>query len=181
MEGFDVHFVPGWDCHGLPIEHKVLKDLGDEAKDYTRIKVRNKCQSSAEKFVKMQAKQMQRLGTTGDYDNPYLTMKPEYEAGVLNVFKDLVEAGLVYRDLKPVHWSIENQTALADAELEYHDKQDKSIYVLFEIENSSNIPDSLKVGTDNNFLMIWTTTPWDSSCQPGSSCFSKWRLRELQI
>ncbi len=160
MEGFDVDFVPGWDCHGLPIEHKVLKDLGDEAKDYTRIKVRNKCQSSAEKFVKMQAKQMQRLGTTGDYDNPYLTMKPEYEAGVLNVFKDLVEAGLVYRDLKPVHWSIENQTALADAELEYHDKQDKSIYVLFEIENSSNIPDSLKAGAENNFLMIWTTTPW---------------------
>ncbi len=160
MEGYDVDFVPGWDCHGLPIEHKVLKDLGDEAKDYTRIKVRNKCQSSAEKFVKMQAKQMQRLGTIGDYENPYLTMKPLFESGVLNVFADLVEAGLVYRDLKPVHWSIENQTALADAELEYHDKKDKSIFVLFEIENSQDLPVTLNPEENNNYLMIWTTTPW---------------------
>ncbi len=160
MEGFDVNFVPGWDCHGLPIEHKVLKDLGDEAKDYTRIKVRNKCQSSAEKFVKMQARQMQRLGTIGDYENPYLTMKPQFESGVLNVFAELVEAGLVYRDLKPVHWSIENQTALADAELEYHDKKDKSIFVLFEIQKSNDLPSSLNAGNENNFLMIWTTTPW---------------------
>lgn len=160
MEGYDVDFIPGWDCHGLPIEHKVLKELGDEAKDYTRLKIRNKCQSYADKFVKMQAKQMQRLGTTGNYENPYLTMVPEFESGVLNVFADLVETGLVYRDLKPVHWSIENQTALADAELEYHDKQDKSIYVLFEIESGSNFPVSLNAGADNNYLMIWTTTPW---------------------
>ncbi len=160
MEGYDVDFIPGWDCHGLPIEHKVLKELGDEAKDYTRLKIRNKCQSYADKFVRLQAKQMQRLGTTGDYENPYLTMVPEFESGVLNVFADLVETGLVYRDLKPVHWSIENQTALADAELEYHDKQDKSIYVLFEIESGSNFPVSLNAGVDNNNLMIWTTTPW---------------------
>jgi len=160
MEGYDVDFIPGWDCHGLPIEHKVLKELGDEAKDYTRLKIRNKCRSYADKFVRMQAKQMQRLGTTGNYENPYLTMVPEFESGVLNVFADLVETGLVYRDLKPVHWSIENQTALADAELEYHDKQDKSIYVLFEIESGSNFPVSLNAGADNNYLMIWTTTPW---------------------
>jgi len=160
MEGYDVDFIPGWDCHGLPIEHKVLKELGDEAKDYTRLKIRNKCRSYADKFVRMQAKQMQRLGTTGNYENPYLTMVPEFESGVLNVFADLVETGLVYRDLKPVHWSIENQTALADAELEYHDKQDKSIYVLFEIESGSNFPVSLNAGVDNNYLMIWTTTPW---------------------
>jgi len=160
MEGYDVDFIPGWDCHGLPIEHKVLKELGDKAKDYTRLKIRNKCQSYADKFVRLQAKQMQRLGTTGDYENPYLTMVPEFESGVLNVFADLVEKGLVYRDLKPVHWSIENQTALADAELEYHDKQDKSIYVLFEMESGSNFPVSLNAGVDNNYLMIWTTTPW---------------------
>jgi len=160
MEGYDVDFIPGWDCHGLPIEHKVLKELGDKAKDYTRLKIRNKCQSYADKFVRLQAKQMQRLGTTGDYENPYLTMVPEFESGVLNVFADLVETGLVYRDLKPVHWSIENQTALAEAELEYHDKQDKSIYVLFEIESGSNFPVSLNAGVDNNYLMIWTTTPW---------------------
>jgi len=160
MEGFDVNFIPGWDCHGLPIEHKVLKELGDEAKDYTRLKIRNKCQSYAEKFVKMQAKQMQRLGTTGNYSEPYLTMVPQFESGVLDVFADLVEAGLVYRDLKPVHWSIENQTALADAELEYHDKQDKSVYVLFEIDNPDKMPDTLNSNKESNYLMIWTTTPW---------------------
>jgi len=160
MEGYDVDFVPGWDCHGLPIEHQVLKELGDEAKDYTRLKIRNKCQSYADKFVKIQSKQMQRLGTTGNYKDPYLTMAPEFESGVLNVFAGLVETGLVYRDLKPVHWSIENQTALADAELEYHDKQDKSIYVLFEIYNSDNLPDSMNAPGENNYLMIWTTTPW---------------------
>ena len=161
MEGFDVHFVPGWDCHGLPIEHKVLKELGDEAKDYTKLKIRNKCQSYAEKFVKIQSKQMQRLGTTAEYDDPYLTMVPRFEAGVLEVFKDLVSNGLVYRDLKPVHWSIENQTALADAELEYHDKKDKSIYVLFKIDNPKDLPKSLNSPENKKIsLMIWTTTPW---------------------
>ncbi|HVY55193.1 MAG TPA: class I tRNA ligase family protein, partial [Thermodesulfobacteriota bacterium] len=116
MLGYDVDFVPGWDCHGLPIEHKVLKELGDEAKDLSKIKIRYKCQSYAEKYVKLQSGQMQSLGTVGDYGHPYLTMTPDYEAGVLEVFSKLVERGLVYRDLKPVHWSIENRTALADAE-----------------------------------------------------------------
>jgi len=160
MEGYNVDFVPGWDCHGLPIEHKVLVDLGDEAKDLSKLKIRNKCQSYADKYVKIQSKQMQRLGTTGDYDNPYLTMVPEYEAGVLEVFADLVDNGLVYRDLKPVHWSIDNQTALADAELEYYDKTDRSIYVLFKINNIDNLPDSLNVQGEDIHLMIWTTTPW---------------------
>ncbi|NIO21973.1 MAG: class I tRNA ligase family protein, partial [Candidatus Aenigmarchaeota archaeon] len=86
MLGHDVDFVPGWDCHGLPIEHKVLKELGDEAKDLSKLKIRYKCQSYAEKYVKLQSRQMQRLGTIGDYDNPYLTMTPDYEAGVLEVF-----------------------------------------------------------------------------------------------
>ncbi|MGI9533799.1 MAG: isoleucine--tRNA ligase, partial [Thermodesulfobacteriota bacterium] len=160
MEGYDVDFIPGWDCHGLPIEHKVLKDLGDEAKNFTKLKIRNKCQSYADKFVKIQSKQMQRLGTIGDYQNPYLTMVSSYEAAVLEVFADLLKNGLVYRDLKPVHWSIENQTALADAELEYYDKTDKSIYVLFEIINAGNLPDSLNAPNEDINLMIWTTTPW---------------------
>lgn len=106
MEGYNVEFIPGWDCHGLPIEHKVLKELGDEAKELTKIKIRNKCKSYAEKFVKMQSKQMIRLGTHADYDNPYLSMTPDFEAGVLEVFMELVKKGLVYRDLKPVHLSL---------------------------------------------------------------------------
>ncbi len=161
MEGFDVDFIPGWDCHGLPIEHKVLKEIGKESEDYTVLKIRRKCQNYAEKFVKLQSKQMQRLGTIADYDNPYLTMTPDYESGVLEVFADLIEKGLVYRDLKPVHWSIENRTALADAELEYHDRTDKSIYVMFPVENVEKLPSSLNVPGDEKIdLMIWTTTPW---------------------
>lgn len=161
MLGYDVDFVPGWDCHGLPIEHKVLKDLGDKAKDLTKLQIRYKCQADAEKFVKMQSKQMLRLGTIGNYEDPYLTMTPDYEAGVLEVFSKLVESGLIYRDLKPVHWSIENQTALADAELEYYDRKDTSIYVLFEIENSDALPKEMNLpeGTSAS-LVIWTTTPW---------------------
>jgi len=161
MEGYDVDFVPGWDCHGLPIEHKVLKEIGEDSEDYTKLKIRRKCQNYAEKYVKLQSKQMQRLGTSADYDNPYLTMTPDYEAGVLEVFADLVEKGLVYRDLKPVHWSIENRTALADAELEYYDRTDKSIYVLFEIDDPSVLPSSLNIPEGKEIdLMIWTTTPW---------------------
>ena len=161
MLGHDVHFVPGWDCHGLPIEHKVLKELGDEAKELSKLKIRYKCQSYAEKYVKLQSKQMQKLGTIGDYDHPYLTMTPDYEAGVLEVFSKLLERGLVYRDLKPVHWSIENRTALADAELEYYDRKDRSVYVLFEIENAGSFPKSLNLPEgEKASLMIWTTTPW---------------------
>lgn len=161
MLGYNVDFVPGWDCHGLPIEHKVLKELGERAKELSKLKIRYKCQSYAEKFVKLQASQMQSLGTIGDYEHPYLTMTPEYEAGVLEVFSKLLERGLVYRDLKPVHWSIENRTALADAELEYYDRKDRSIYVLFEIDNPGALPKSLNlpVGATPS-LMIWTTTPW---------------------
>ncbi|MBS3822008.1 MAG: isoleucine--tRNA ligase, partial [Phycisphaerae bacterium] len=159
MAGHDVDFVPGWDCHGLPIEHRVMKELGDAAKDMDAIKVRRKCQAYAEKFVKVQSRQMQRLGTIGDYDKPYITMDPAYEAGVLEVFADLVEAGLVYRALKPVHWSTANQTALAEAELEYKDREDTSVYVLFPIVDKGGCRLPLPEGASTN-LMIWTTTPW---------------------
>ncbi len=161
MLGYDVNFVPGWDCHGLPIEHKVLKELGEGAKHLSKLKIRYKCQSYAEKYLKLQSKQLQRLGTIADYDNPYLSMTPDYEAGVLEIFAKLVERGLVYRALKPVHWSIENQTALADAELEYYERKDRSIYILFEIENPEDMPSSLNVPVGSKpTLMIWTTTPW---------------------
>ncbi len=160
MEGYNVDFIPGWDCHGLPIEHKVLKDLGDSARGYTKLKIRNKCFNYASKFVKVQSGQMKRLGTTGNYDNPYLTMVPRYEVGVLEVFARLIDNRLVYRDLKPIHWSIENQTALADAELEYYDRKDKSIFVLFQIDDTNNLPLPVEVSGKDIYLMIWTTTPW---------------------
>ncbi len=157
MLGYDCPYTPGWDCHGLPIEHKVMQDLGDAAKTMEPLKVRQKCKSYAEKFVKTQSKQMQRLLTMADYDDPYLTMAPKYEAGVLEVFAGLVEKGVVYRDLKPVHWSIDNQTALAEAELEYYDREDTSVFVKFDITSASP---TVSGGADDTSLMIWTTTPW---------------------
>ncbi len=160
MAGYDCPYIPGWDCHGLPIEHKVMQELGDKAKGMEPYQVRRKCKTYAEKFVKLQSGQMQRLLTLADYDDPYLTMAPAYEAAVLEVFADLVSQGLVYRALKPVHWSIANQTALADAELEYEDREDTSVYVLFEVVNKKYFQTR---GVDTSvplYLMIWTTTPW---------------------
>ena len=154
MLGKDCPYTPGWDCHGLPIEHKVMQDLGDAAREMEPIQIRRKCAKYAEKFVKTQKGQMQRLLTMADYDDPYLTMLPKYERGVIEVFAGLVEKGLVYRDLKPVHWSIENQTALAEAELEYYDREDTSVFVKFDVRSSMcDLP-------QNASLMIWTTTPW---------------------
>jgi isoleucyl-tRNA synthetase len=149
MMGFDVPYIPGWDCHGLPIEHKVMTEARESGADLSdTMKARRKCRAYAEKFVKLQSQQMQRLLTLADYDDPYLTMDPKFEAATLEVFASLVEAGLVYRGLKPVHWSIENQTALADAELEYYDREDTSVYVIFDRADGGGA------------LMIWTTTPW---------------------
>ncbi|WP_428388202.1 isoleucine--tRNA ligase [Mucisphaera sp.] len=152
MMGFDCPYTPGWDCHGLPIEHKVMQDLGDKARDMSPLDIRRQCKKYADKHVKTQREQMLRLFTLADYDDPYLTMLPQYEAGVLQVFAELVSKGLVYRQLKPVHWSVSNQTALAEAELEYYDREDHSIYVLFQRSDPDARP--------GEHVMIWTTTPW---------------------
>lgn len=161
MEGYDVPFVPGWDCHGLPIEHKVMKELGEEARDMAAIQIRRRCKTYAEKFVKLQARQMLSLGTIGDYDDPYITMAPRFEGAVLELFAELVEQGIVYRALRPVHWSIANRTALAEAELEYKDREDISIYVNFQVQDTAALPASLQVPKGATVsLMIWTTTPW---------------------
>ena len=154
MLGKDCPYTPGWDCHGLPIEHKVMQELGDKAREMEPIQIRRKCKSYAEKFVKLQKGQMQRLLTMADYDDPYLTMLPKYERGVIEVFAGLVEKGLVFRQLKPVHWSIENQTALAEAELEYYDREDTSVFVCFDLTDDSPGKDQFDA------VMIWTTTPW---------------------
>ncbi len=165
MLGYDCPYTPGWDCHGLPIEHKVMQERQKQGAEGPRsqgaegvgndldpaqeaLSIRKACAKYAGKHVKTQSQQMQRLLTLAGYDNPYLTMAPKYEAGVLEVFAAMIERGLVYRDLKPVHWSIDNQTALAEAELEYYDREDTSVYVRFA-----------GAAGDESF-MIWTTTPW---------------------
>jgi len=160
MMGYDTPYVPGWDCHGLPIEHKVMQEqkaAGDGVPD-DRMRTRKACRKYAEKHIKLQSGQMQRLLTLADYSDPYLTMNPPYEAATLEVFAEMVGRGLVYRGLKPVHWSIENRTALAEAELEYEDREDTSVFARFPLTAA---PDSAKLpGTDCVDLVIWTTTPW---------------------
>ncbi len=160
--GKHCEYIPGWDCHGLPIEHKVLSELSEEKKkklasltpDQERLAIRNECKKYAEKFIKLQTEQMKRLLTIADYDSPYLTFQPNYESNVLDVFATMVDEGIVFRQLKPVHWSIANQTALAEAELEYMDKTSDSVAVKFKLtQHPFDIDAPVNV-------VIWTTTPW---------------------
>ena len=167
MAGFQTPYVPGWDCHGLPIEHKIQEEIKKEGKNIREMSVldvRKRCFAYADKYAVIQSEQFQRLGILGDWANPYLTMRPEYEAQTLEVFARIVEKGLVYRKLKPVPWSIANQTALADAELEYQDVTDNSVHVEFPVTTGKR-PDGMrsfgKPGSPDTYnLIVWTTTPW---------------------
>jgi isoleucyl-tRNA synthetase len=159
MKGYDAPYVPGWDCHGLPIEHRVMQEVGEEIKNLTKPEIRKKCKKYAEKFVKLQKEQFKALGILGDWEHPYLTFDPKYEAGIIEVFERLVERGYIYRSRKPIHWCTQCQTALAEAELEYHNETSPSIYVNFKL--SETVRDRLKsVDSDNSYILIWTTTPW---------------------
>lgn len=159
MKGYDTPYIPGWDCHGLPIEHRVLQELGSAAKGMEKIEIRKKCKKYAEKFVKVQMKQFKALGVSGDWESAYLTFTPQYEAGIIEVFGKLVEKGFVYRSLKPIHWCMLCETALAEAELEYHDQTSPSIYVNFKLTDT---PKDIFPGIQNEdvYMLIWTTTPW---------------------
>ncbi len=173
MGGRDCPYIPGWDCHGLPIEHIVMSRLIESGKiekldtldeEKRRLAIRSECEKHARKSINLQTEQMKRLLTLADYDAPYLTMDPSYESCTLEVFARLIEQGLVYRALKSVHWSLANETALADAELEYYEREDPSIYVEFEAADRSAVRAAF--GLDESelnrtpTLMIWTTTPW---------------------
>ncbi len=169
----DCAYVPGWDCHGLPIEHKVMTGLVESGKieklltlddDPRRLAIRRECRKYAEKYIKLQRAQMERLLTMADYEHPYITMDPAYEASVLEGFAELVEQGLVKRHLKAVHWSVANETALAEAELEYMDREDLSVFVQFEALDGGAVAEAFGVDADSlsaaPSFMIWTTTPW---------------------
>ena len=148
MAGFRAPYVPGWDCHGLPIEFKVVK----ESRGLSPLEVRKRSEEFARKFVDIQRGQFKRLGVLGDWEHPYLTLDPAYEAEILRAFAGFVEKGLVYESKKPVFWSTGAQTALAEAEVEYHDREDVAVYVKFPIATGA-----LK---DKASIVIWTTTPW---------------------
>src|SRR5437867_5656161 len=152
MLGKRAPFVPGWDCHGLPIEYKVVK----ESRALSPLEVRQKSEAFARKFINIQREQFKRLGVFGDWRNPYLTMDPKYEAEILRAFAVFVEQGLVYQAQKPVFWSTGAQTALAEAEVEYQERDDTAVYVKFPITGRARPPGA----PDGTSIAIWTTTPW---------------------
>ncbi len=159
MAGFRVPYVPGWDCHGLPIEHKVMKELPPEKRD--PVSIRKASEDYARKYVALQRGQFERLGVLGDWEHPYLTLNHDYEAEILRTFATLVEKGLVYEGLRPVHWSTGCQTALAEAEIEYAPRTDPALMVKFNLtdEGKEKLGLPAKSGQMAS-LVIWTTTPW---------------------
>jgi len=153
MRGFDSPYVPGWDCHGLPIEHTLFKELGIHKSEISQVEFRKKAYRYAMKFVDRQREQFKRLGVLGDWENPYLTLSSDYEVVILESFLNLFDEGFIYDALKPVNWCIKCETALAEAEVEYEDHQSPSIYVKFKMEEEEGF-------SEDSFLVIWTTTPW---------------------
>lgn len=159
MRGFEAPFIPGWDCHGLPIEHKVMKELQDKKLQKSDAEILALCRAEATKWVQHQREQFRRLGILADWEHPYLTMSKEYEAEEVREFARAFAKGLIYRGVKPVYWNWTLKTALADAEIEYHDHKSPAIYVKFPIVD----PETLKkLGSPAKAtsLVIWTTTPW---------------------
>ena len=148
MAGYECPYIPGWDCHGLPIEFKVVK----ESRGLEPAEIRRRSEAFAREFIDIQRNSFRRLGVLGDWDNPYLTLSPEYEADIIRVFATLVDKGLVYQSKKPVQWSYGAQTALAEAEVEYEDRKDPAVFVKFPLVTGDL--------AGKSSLVIWTTTPW---------------------
>jgi len=157
FQGFDIRYVPGWDCHGLPIEQQVEKKIGREKKEtLPKTKIRQLCREHAAKFIEIQKEEFKSLGIIGDWDNPYKTMDFEFEADIYKALAEIAKKGLLIERSKPVFWCMHDKTALAEAEVEYEDKEDYSIYVAFELSDESK----KKLGVDDAKIVIWTTTPW---------------------
>ncbi|MFC1590239.1 isoleucine--tRNA ligase [Candidatus Omnitrophota bacterium] len=163
MLGMDSPYVPGWDCHGLPVEHQLFKELKMGPDDIDQVEFRKKAFDYAMKYVGIQKAQFKRLGVSGDWENPYLTLSKRYEAGIVRSFGRLVEGGYIYKGLKPVNWCSTCETALAEAEVEYRDKKSPSIFVRFELRPSSTEKKKASLGLPADgriYFVIWTTTPW---------------------
>ena len=162
MAGYETPYIPGWDCHGLPIEFKVMQDARDEEP----AEVRRRCQDFALGFVDIQRESFRRLGVFGDWENPYLTLDPTYESDIIRTFGKLVEMDAVYQSRKPVLWSYGAGTALAEAEVEYLDKKSMAVYVRFPLENGA-------AELDGASMVIWTTTPWTLPANLGIAVHEK--------
>jgi isoleucyl-tRNA synthetase len=159
MAGFDAPYVPGWDCHGLPIEIKVDEQLGRKKLEMDPIAVRRACREYAQKYVDLQRSQFERLAVFGRWNDPYLTMSFGYEASIVETFYDFFEKGFVYKGLRPVYWCIHDRTALAEAEVEYELHTSPSVYVRYAIFSAPEEIDPRLKGK-NVYAVIWTTTPW---------------------
>ncbi|HLJ75249.1 MAG TPA: class I tRNA ligase family protein, partial [Thermoanaerobaculia bacterium] len=159
MLGFDSPYVPGWDCHGLPIEHEVRKILGPKRNTMAPADVRRECRAFAAKFIDIQRQDFIRLGVLGDWFNPYATMSYDYEATIAESLGRFIETGQVYKGLKPILWCWYDQSALAEAEVEYTDHTSPSIYVRFRLTDESVKSLDLPVEKPT-YAVIWTTTPW---------------------
>ena len=159
MEGYDAAYVPGWDNHGMPIELNVSKLMRQEGKSFTSLELRKRCRWYAQKYIDLQRDEFIRLGVWGDWQRPYLTMSPEFEGKIVEIFGELVEKGYIYRGLRPIHWCPTCVTALAIAEIEYQEKESSSIVVAFPLRKD---PQGVFAGLDlaSCYVLIWTTTPW---------------------
>ena len=163
MQGFDSNYVPGWDCHGLPIEWKIEEQYREKGKNKDEVPIndfRRECRTFAEHWIKVQREEFKRLGVTGDWDNPYLTMNFEAEALIAKELLKFAASGQLYRGSKPVMWSVVEKTALAEAEIEYQDYQSDTIYVKFPVRfvvRSGNVMSESAWAAN---VVIWTTTPW---------------------
>src|ERR1700753_2334226 len=158
MGGFDAPYVPGWDCHGLPIEIKVDEQLGRQKLEMDALTVRQQCRDYAQKYVDLQRSQFVRMGVLGRWDNPYLTMSFGYEARILETFYAFFEKGFVYKGLRPVYWCMHDKTALAEAEVEYEMHPSPSVYVRYPLTSAPEKIDPALANL-NVFGLIWTTTP----------------------
>ena len=159
MLGYDAPYVPGYDCHGLPIELHVERKLGEKKKAMPALSIRRACREFAANALKRQTKDFQRLGILGEWENPYITMSDHYEAETARLFARFVERGFVYKGARPVYWCIHDQTALAEAEVEYHQHTSPSVYVKFPLKSDPALIDQALAGR-KVFALIWTTTPW---------------------
>jgi len=174
MRGHDALYVPGWDCHGLPIEHACLKEMGKRKEEVDRVEFRKLARKYAEKFVGIQREEFKRLGIFGEWEKPYLTMNYGYQTSIAASFMKLYEEGFIEQRLKPVPWCYDCETALADAELEYEDKISKSVYVAFELKSLARLSSETDIqyagridgflpkpgANEKTYLIVWTTTPW---------------------
>lgn len=159
LRGFHAPFVPGWDCHGMPIEHRVVEEMGAAAKTASKTEIRKKCREYALRFLDVQRGQFKRLGIFADWEHPYLTLSPEYEGKIVEAFGALVKNGYVYRGLRPIHWCVNCRTALAEAEVEYDNHESPSVYAGFHVKEKGAALSEVVPEHSVSFL-IWTTTPW---------------------